>query len=232
MEFDTTKIDWTKFGAVTRQHRLDKQLSQSDVAKELGISQAAVSLIERGSPTGLTDDRLAILLSLLDIPGADLPTAEEGKAAPAGQKVFVSYSHKDKEYVSRLLIHLRPLEKKGLIDAWVDTRIAAGEKWKEEIQKALKDARAAVLLISADFLASDFIIEDELPPLLKNADEKGTIILPVVLKPCRFTREKSLAMFQSINSPEEPVSGMDEHGRELVYDTIAQRIEALFDNKP
>jgi TIR domain len=55
------------------------------------------------------------------------------------------------------------LEKKGLIDPWVDTRISAGEKWKEEIRKALAQARAGVLLISADFVASNFIIDNELP---------------------------------------------------------------------
>ena len=230
MQLDNTNVDWTKFGELIRVRRAEKRLSQTDVARELGISQPAVSLIERGSPTGLTGDRVSALLSMLDIAETELPAAGKAKT-PAGEKVFISYSHKDKDFLARLLVHLRPLEKKGLIDLWVDTRISAGEKWKEQIQKALAQARAAVLLVSADFLASNFIIDNELPPLLKKADEKGTVIIPVILKPCRFTREESLSIFQSINAPETPVSGMDEHGRELVYDTIAQRIELMFDQK-
>jgi len=230
MKLENINIDWSKFGELVRVRRTERRLSQADVARELGISQPAVSLIERGSPTGLTDDRIAVLLSVLDIAEAELPTAQKAKS-PAGQKVFISYSHKDKDFLSRLLVHLRPLEKKGLIDLWVDTRISAGEKWKTEIQKALDQARAGVLLVTADFLASDFIIDNELPPLLKKADEKGTVIIPVILKPCRFTREEALAAFQSINPPEEPISGMDDHGRELVYDTIAERIESLFNSK-
>jgi hypothetical protein len=48
--------------------------------------------------------------------------------------VFICYSHKDQEYLDRLLIHLKPLEKEGLIDVWADTRLRAGDKWRAEIQ--------------------------------------------------------------------------------------------------
>ena len=168
-------------------------------------------------------------MGMLSIAETELPIAGKGKPA-AGEKVFISYSHKDKEFLNRLLVHLRPLEKKGLIDPWADTRISAGEKWREEIGKALGQARAAILL-GAYFLASNFIIENELPPLLRKADKKGTIIIPVVLTPCRFTREDKLSAFQSINAPDEPLTGMEEHGRELVYDAVARRIESLFDSK-
>ena len=86
-------------------------------------------------------------------------------------------------------------------------------------------------MVSADFLASDFIIDNELPPLLHAAEKKGPLIIPVILKPCRFTREKNLREFQSINPPDEPVSMLDENEQELVYDTIAQRIEEMFPEK-
>ena len=209
-----------------RGRRAERRLSQSEIARELGISQPAVSLIERGSPTGLTDDRLSVLMTLLDIAESDVPTAEPPKPA-AGNKLFISYSHKDKDYLSRLLVHLRPLEKNGLIDAWNDSRIAAGAKWKQEIEKALEQAAVAVLLVSADFLASSFIVDNELPPLLKNASDKGTVILPIVVKPCRFTRDGMLSEFQSVNPPDVALSGMDDHGREIVYDSAAARIESL-----
>ena len=77
----------------------------------------------------------------------------------------------------------------------------------------------------------DFIIKDELPPILHSAEEKGTLVIPIILKPCRFTREKSLNKFQAINSPDEPICALYEYDRELIYDTVAQRIEELFGDK-
>jgi hypothetical protein len=87
----------------------------------------------------------------------------------ASPNVFISYCHADREYLDRLLVHLKPLEKAGFIDLWVDTRLRAGDRWKSEIENALGRATVAVLLICADFLASDFITDNELPPLLRNA---------------------------------------------------------------
>lgn len=139
--------------------------------------------------------------------------------------VFVSYSHVDKEYLERLQVHLKPFEKNGLIDLWIDTKIKVGEKWKEKIENALEKSAIAILLISADFLASDFIIDNELPPLLKSAEEKGKIIVPVIVKPCRFTKDKNLSIFQSINDPKTPLSKMDENGKEEIYVKIADYVD-------
>ncbi|MCL2328194.1 MAG: TIR domain-containing protein [Bacteroidetes bacterium] len=141
--------------------------------------------------------------------------------------VFLSYSHVDVEYLERLKIHLKPFEKKGLINVWSDTKIKAGEKWKEQIEKALEESVAAILLISADFLASDFIVDNELPPLLKSAEEKGKLILPVVLKPCRFSKDENLSKFQAVNNPIIPLSKMDENSKEEVYVKIADYIADL-----
>jgi hypothetical protein len=124
-----------------------------------------------------------------------------------------------------LLIHLRPLEKLGLIDLWADTKLMAGDDWKKEIERALDRARIAILLMSADFLASDFIADNELPPLLERAETKGTRVIPVVLKPCRFGRDQNLSKFHAINDPRMPVARMSEVEQESVYDSIAEAVE-------
>lgn len=139
--------------------------------------------------------------------------------------VFVSYSHKDTIYLERLKVHLKPLERKSLIQLWSDTLILSGEKWKEKIQKALDNSAIAVLMISADFLSSDFIVNDELQPLLKAAEQKGTIIIPVILKPCRFLREPSISQFQAINDPVNPLCKLEEWEQENIYERLSQRIE-------
>jgi hypothetical protein len=139
--------------------------------------------------------------------------------------LFVSYSHADREFLDRLMVHLRPLEKDGLIDMWVDTRLRAGDRWRKEIEKALERANVAILMVSADFLASDFITENELPPLLRNAEDQGTRIIPLIVKPCRFTRDKNLRHFQSLNDPKESLILLDEGEQETYYDKLASEVE-------
>lgn len=150
---------------------------------------------------------------------------EEEASAVRGRKVFVSYSHKDKEYLDRLLIHLKPLESAGLIDPWVDTQLKAGDRWKQEIELALQSASVAIILVSADFLASDFVVRNELPPILTQAERGGTRIIPLIVKPCRFARDPNLSGFQSHNSPDKPLSGLPDFEREKVFDSLAAMLE-------
>jgi nucleotide-binding universal stress UspA family protein len=160
------------------------------------------------------------------------PTAPPPPSAPAAQPsarngVFISYSHADAEWLQRLQKHLKPLQREG-IEVWDDTRLRAGERWRDEIRDALADAKVAILLISADFLASDFIVTDELPPLLKAAEDEGAIILPVILSPCRFARMESLSRFQSVNDPEKPLVQLRHANREKVLDKVARAVEDAF----
>lgn len=139
--------------------------------------------------------------------------------------VFISYSHSDRECLERLRVHLRPLQLERALDYWDDSSIVAGDRWRDEIKAALEHAKIAVLLISADFLASDFVVESELPVLLAAAEKRGTTIVPVVLKPCRFLRDTQLSAFQCINDPKSPLMGLSEVKREEVYARIAERTE-------
>jgi hypothetical protein len=150
---------------------------------------------------------------------------------PAADRVFLSYSHRDSSFLSRLLVHLRPLEKQGRIDAWTDRRIEAGSRWQEEIKAALANSKVAVLMISADFLASDFIVDNELPPILKTAEEQGTRIIPVIVRPCRFERDPRLGVFQAINDPRRPLSILSESEQEEIYDKLAQAVESQIDSR-
>lgn len=139
--------------------------------------------------------------------------------------VFVSYSHADAKWLKRLRVHLKPLERYGTIDLWDDTRITPGKQWRDEVREALGRAKAAVLLITADFLASDFIANDELPPLLAAAEERGTKILPVIIKPCRFEQTEELSRFQAVNPPSKPLVAMRSAGQEDLFVKLSHTIE-------
>jgi tetratricopeptide (TPR) repeat protein len=139
-------------------------------------------------------------------------------------RVFISYSHKDIDFLTRLNVHLKHLERKGLVDVWSDLKIKTGDDWRKEIENALVSASVAILLVSADFLASDFIANDELPKLLDAAQTRGTRIIPVILKTCAYLRTPELAKFQSINNPAKPVINMSHGKREELWDKVAQAV--------
>ena len=140
-------------------------------------------------------------------------------------KIFISYSHCNRDTLERLRVHLKPLERDDLIDPWDDTRLKTGQLWKDEIKNALATAKVAVLLVSADFLASDFIATEELPPLLAAERARGLIIMPVIVGPCRYTETPGLAQFMSVNDPARPISTMRKPDREAIWVKLAKDIE-------
>jgi hypothetical protein len=87
----------------------------------------------------------------------------------------------------------------------------------------LAGARAAVLLISADFFASDFIAAEELPPLLEDERKRGLLISGVHIGPSRFDRDRVLSAYQTINSPDRPIESLSKADQDAVFDALARR---------
>jgi hypothetical protein len=110
-----------------------------------------------------------------------------------------------------------------LIDLWDDTKIKASSIWRQEIEKALSSSKLALLLISGNFLASDFIQNNELPPLLAAAKEGGTMIFPIIISPSRLP--KSISEIQSVNSPSQPLTAMTYNEQEILFVKVVEEIE-------
>ena len=100
--------------------------------------------------------------------------------------LFISYSHKDQEWLKRLRPHLDVLEHLGHVIPWDDRSIETGSEWYEEIKGKLQASRAAVLLISPDFLASKFCMKEEIPFMLEQVEESGLLLVPILLRPCAW----------------------------------------------
>lgn len=179
---------------------------------------------DKSTPALVIDDP-QFRFYLLKTPPEKLARLTGKREAVSRNKVFISYSHKDSKWLERLLVHFRPLERQGAIELWADTRIKAGANWREEIEKGLESAKVAVILISADFLASDFIASDELPPLLSAAEKDGAIIVPLILSPSLFNRMPEIAKYQSVNDPQKPLINLPRSEQETVLVKLAELIE-------
>jgi len=120
--------------------------------------------------------------------------------------VFISYSHKDEAWKKQLAIHLKTLEIEGFYQSWDDAKIEPGSDWRGEIETALNRAQAAIMLISADFLASQFITEVEVPLILKRRQNEGILVVPVIVKPCAWQAVQWLSAMQLFPKDGKPLS--------------------------
>jgi hypothetical protein len=145
----------------------------------------------------------------------------------SSKQIFISYSHKDKEWLERLQVNLKPFLRESSVLAWDDTNIKAGSDWRDAINQALASANIAILLVSSDFLASDFIYNEELPFLLQAAKEKNVTIIPVAVRPSAWSRT-SFGAIQCANNPDKPLSALDKTDREKELVRICELITSDF----
>lgn len=142
--------------------------------------------------------------------GDDIKVTSEtvkGKLEAMRDQVFICYSHKDKRWLHDLQTHLNPYVRNGSVTAWSDQQIAPGSKWLAEIKAALASTRVAVMLVTPNFLASDFIHEHELIPLLKETEKGRVRILWIPVRACAY-KETPLKDYQAACDPDKPLANM------------------------
>jgi hypothetical protein len=142
-------------------------------------------------------------------------------------KVFISYSHNDEEFKDELVKRLEVLKRRGLVDAWQDRRIKAGDDWYESLQGSMNDSDLSLLLVSPDYLASSFIQKEEQPRLLRLRREIGLRVIPIIVRPCEWQSEPALKGIQALPKDGKPVITFSKKNgdRDQVWADITADIE-------
>ena len=99
-------------------------------------------------------------------------------------EIFCSYSHKDKPLRLKFEPIVTNLKRQNQIQLWNDNELAAGSDWAGEIDQHLNSADIIVLLVSSDFLASDYCYEKEMRRAMERESKKEAVVVPVIVRPC------------------------------------------------
>jgi hypothetical protein len=136
----------------------------------------------------LRDFSVKQLLDGVDLPGVSRLSDREGVMLADRPSLFISYSHKDERFRDELAGALTAYERKGELAVWDDTKIVPGQKWEPQILGKLERAHIIVLLLSNDFIRSDYCMQKEMKRAIERDRAGECAIIPIVVRPCRFDK--------------------------------------------
>ncbi len=136
-------------------------------------------------------------------------------------KIFFCYAREDETLLRTLKTHLRPLERQGLVALWHDREIHAGANWEQEINRELNAADLILLLVSPDFMESDYCYGKEMQRALERHAQGACAVIPVILRPVYWHGEP-LGHLQALPTDGKPITGPDWHTPDSAfYDVVA-----------
>jgi len=146
------------------------------------------------------------------------------------KRIFISYSHTDEKWKVRLVKHLNVLEEQ--LEVWDDTKIQVGDEWKKKIDTAMKDAHAAILLVSVDFLNSQFIKSVEIPALFRRRAMENMKIFPLIVGECPWRELEWLSAVLARPKDGSPLEGKKRHTFDKILSEFAVEIKTLLNQTP
>ncbi len=120
-------------------------------------------------------------------------------------KIFVSYSHRDEDTLERLKAHLSPLRRDGRIETWYDREIRAGGDIDEEISEQLETCNVYILLISPDFLNSDYCMDTEMTRAMERHEEGTARVIPIIVEDC-YWKTSPFQKLKALPKDGKPIS--------------------------
>jgi hypothetical protein len=160
-----------------------------------------------------------------------VPGAFEYHVSSSGEpmqavKVFYSYAHEDKVLRDKLDKHLWTLKRLGLIDQWHDRDISAGKEWKREIDTNLNKAQIILLLISNNFIHSDYCYSIELNRAIERCEANEAIIIPILLRSCDW-EGLSFSKYQVLPKNQQPIDSRYWHNQDEAFMAVAKGIREV-----
>lgn len=184
---------------------------------------ARVHFPQEKSPKAIAGLARSIFASL-----GQLPDAPALAPAPRPRnKIFISYSHKDRKWLAQTKTALRGYIDDDRILLWDDTQLEPG-KWRDQLEEQMRTAGVALFLVSMNFCASRFIRDKELPRFLAAHEEESVKIAWVLVTACAW-KKTPLEPFQCLNDPKRPLEALSSADRNKKLNSIARKIARLFE---
>ncbi len=141
--------------------------------------------------------------------------------------VFISYSHRDRDWLERFETHLEPYVRNGRVTIWSDEGIRVGDAWKPAIDEALASTSIALLLVTEHYLASDFVAREELPYFEEAARQGKVRIMWVPIRSAAWD-QTSLARIQAAHDTSQPLEAMNDAARSDAMTAICRQVADAF----
>jgi internalin A len=148
------------------------------------------------------------------------PLSEQKQAA----KLFYSYAHKDESLRNELETHLKLLQRQGIIESWSDRDIEAGDEWKRKIDDNLERADIILLLVSPDFIASDYCYEIEMKRALERHEKNEALVIPIVVRDVNW-RTAPFAKLQAL--PKDALAVTKWADKDSAWRNVSEGIEKV-----
>jgi internalin A len=158
------------------------------------------------------------LLDAVELEGAREPEPAHDRPI----RLFYSYAHKDEYLRDQLQTHLKILERRKLITVWHDRKIMAGGEWGGEIDDNLERAHIILLLVSADFIASDYCWDKEVKRALERHDAREATVIPVIVRDVNWD-DAPFAKLQALPRDAKPVTKWT--NRDSAWKSVSKGIE-------
>ncbi|HMR68126.1 MAG TPA: TIR domain-containing protein, partial [Anaerolineae bacterium] len=157
---------------------------------------------------------------------------KQGATMPRSIKLFFSYAHEDEELRDELAKHLRILERQGIISAWYDRDITAGMEWANAIDDNLNTADIILLLVSPDFIASDYCYDQEMKRAMERHEAGEAIVIPVILRKTNWT-SAPFSKLQALPKNAKPVKSWTDQDEAFTFiSEQIQKVAQMLANRP
>tara|TARA_R110000751_G_scaffold272764_1_gene373003 strand:+ start:28596 stop:29540 length:945 start_codon:yes stop_codon:yes gene_type:complete len=142
-------------------------------------------------------------------------------------RTFISYSHHDARVLERLHVHLANLQREGWIETWYDREILAGGVLDDEISQELEAADLFLLLVSPDFIASNYCVEREMQYALERQDAGEARVVLIIVEPCDWAAMPQLRRLKAVPTDGNPISEWTNANN--AYLNVVQEIRRIVD---